>query len=306
MKKIKDIIIDTDPGHDDALAIMLAVKSNKFNIHMISTVAGNSTLENTTRNARYLLNLLKRNDIPVYSGASKPLKRELVQAFVHGKSGLQGIDPKIEANLNGKAIDKIIATIKENPGKITLVTLGPLTNIAIAIQKDPETMLKLKDIVIMGGAINVPGNQNGVSEFNMFVDPEAADIVFSFNIKKTLIPLDACNDIIMQIEDFNKLKGSDLHKPIISMIKHYIKNTEKDLGINGAFMYDPLTIYSLLNLKICKTNIYEIKVKKDSEKTRGKFITKLKENIQNPRDTLVIEKIPKNAFINDFIKTLSK
>lgn len=301
---MKDIIIDTDPGHDDALAIMLAVKSNKFKIHAITTVSGNSIIENTTRNARFTLRLLEREDIPVYSGSEKPLKRELVQAVVHGKSGFEGLDPKNEACLTGNAADKIIEIVKNNPGKITIITLGPLTNIAKAILKDPETMSKVERIAIMGGAINVHGNQRNVSEFNMFVDPEAADIVFGFNIKKRLTTLDACNHILLQLEDFNKLKGSALYEPIISLMKPYIKKILDDQKVAGALMYDPLTVYELLNPEACEYKIYNIKVDKDGENSRGKIIAILKDKYDNPRDTKVIMKISEDSFKKDFIGIL--
>src|SRR3989344_6601531 len=146
----RKIIIDTDPGHDDAMAILLAVKSGMFAIQAITTVCGNSTIENTTRNARYIMKLLDETEIPIFSGSSKPLERELIQAVVHGKSGLEGIDPANKAMLTNNAVDKIISIISNNPYKITLITLGPLTNIATAIQKSPSVMKKVKEIVSMG------------------------------------------------------------------------------------------------------------------------------------------------------------
>jgi inosine-uridine nucleoside N-ribohydrolase len=295
-----DAIIDTDPGHDDALAIMLAVKSNKFKIHMISTVAGNSTIENTTRNARHILKLLEKEDIPVFSGAEKPLKKELIQAVVHGKSGLEGLDPWTEPGLTGDAAEKMISLIKNNPFKIVLITLGPLTNIATAILKDPETMSKVKEIFIMGGAIKVPGNKFGVSEFNMFVDPDAADIVFSFGVKKTLVPLDACNHVTLQIKDFEKLHGSKLYLPIKSMIEPYIKNIYEDLQVKGALMYDPLTVYAIINPSACVPAIYNIKVDTSEEK-RGKMVYEPRERMQEKRDIIVIEHISKDSFKNDFV-----
>jgi len=297
-----DVIIDTDPGHDDALAIMLAVKSKKFRIHMISTVAGNSIIENTLRNASYILGLLGRKDIPLCSGAEKPLKRELIQAVVHGKSGLEGIDPKIETDIAGDAVDKIISVVNGNPGKITLIALGPLTNVATAILKDPQSMSKLKEMVIMGGAINVPGNKFGVSEFNMFVDPEAADIVFGFGVKKTLVPLDACNHVILQLEDFEKMKDSKLYAPVMAMMKPYIKNIFEDLEVKGALMYDPLTVYALLNPDACKFRIYNIKVDTGGDKRRGKIIAEPRNN--DARDTFVAEYISCESFKEDFIKII--
>jgi len=224
----RKVIIDTDPGHDDAMAIMLAIKSNALDVLALTTVCGNSTIENTTRNARYILNLLGRNDIPVYSGMEKPFKRDLIQAIVHGKSGLDGIDPQNEPKLTGNAVEKIIESVKANPNEVTLITLGPLTNIASAMQKNPSVMKKVKEIVSMGGAIRVPGNKNRVAEFNFFVDPEAAKILFDFPVKKALIPLDVCNKLRLSITDFKMIKNTVLRENLLKMVIPFSKNTQKN------------------------------------------------------------------------------
>lgn len=298
------IIIDTDPGHDDALAIMFAVKSEIFDIKAITSVAGNSTIENTTRNARYILNLLDREDIPVYSGSAKPLVRELIKAVVHGKSGLEGIDPKNESNLTNDAVDKIIKIVKENEN-ITLVTLGPLTNIARAIEKDKEVMKRVKQIVIMGGAIKVPGNKNRVAEFNIFVDPDAANIVFKFPVKKFLVPLDACNHVQLQLEDFEKLSGTSLYEPITAMMKPYIENIFKDEGIKAALMYDPLTVYYLFNPDVYKVKEYDLKIETRGELTRGMTVAELR-NSPKEYNINVIETIDGESFKRDFINILKQ
>lgn len=302
---MREVIIDTDPGHDDALAIMLAVKSGMFKIKAITTVAGNSKIENTTRNARFVLKLLNREDIPIYSGSSKPLKRDLIQAVVHGKNGFDGLNPKNEPGLTYNAVDKIISIIKDSPNKITLITLAPLTNIAKAILKNPKTMFKLKEIVIMGGTIRVPGNENRVAEFNIFVDPEAADIVLRFPVKKTLVPLDACNHVKMNLSDFKKIKNSSLRKPIISIMKPFIKNIFKESGINAALMYDPLTVYSIINPKVCKKRKYNIIVETKGEITRGMTVAELRKLKSEKPNIMVVEKIPERNFKEDFIKYLS-
>ena len=295
---MRNIIIDTDPGHDDAMALMLAIKSNKFNIKAITTVAGNSTIENTTRNARFILNLLGREDIPVYSGESKPLARELIQAVVHGKSGLEGIDPTNEANLTNNAVEKIIETV--NNENITLVTLGPLTNIAKAIQKNPEVMKKVEEIVMMGGAIKVPGNKNRVAEFNIFVDPEAADIVFEFPIKKTLVPLDACNKIEMTLEDFEKIDKGKIKEAILKMVKPYIRNIKSNEGVEAALMYDPLTVYYLINPQVCEVKDYNIKIETKGNLTRGMTVADLRLKPEDKPNVTVIEYISKEDFVKDF------
>jgi len=302
---MKDIIIDTDPGHDDALAIMLAVKSKKFTIQAITTVAGNSTLENATRNARYILKLLNQEEIPVYSGAEQPLERELVQAVVHGRSGLEGIDPTNPANLTGDAVDRILMLVDSQPDTISLIALGPLTNIAKAIQKNPEVMKKVAEILIMGGAVRVPGNKSRAAEFNMFVDPEAADIVFQLPVKKTLVPLDACNQVKLQMEDFEKITNPVLREPILSMMKPYIENTYKDEGVKAALMYDPLTVYYLINPTACEVREYDILVETKEEITRGKTIAELQIGSEKQNSVSVVEHISEEDFKKDFIAYLN-
>lgn len=300
------IIIDTDPGHDDALAIMLAIKSGLFDVKAITTVAGNSTIENTTKNARYILKLLDREDIPVFSGSEKPLKRDLIKAVVHGESGLEGLDPKNESNLTNNAVEKMLSTIENSPEKLTLVTLGPLTNIAKAIEKNPAIMSELKEIVIMGGAIRVPGNKNRVGEFNIFVDPDAAEIVFNSYIKKTLVPLDACNHVKLTLEDFEQIQNKSLREPILSMVKPYIENISADEGIKAALMYDPLTVYSLIKPNACKGKSYNVLVEAKGELTRGMTVADLRKISKDVPNIYVVETISEDDFKKDFINYLSE
>ncbi len=303
---MKRIIIDTDPGHDDAMAIMLAVKSGVLAIEALTTVCGNSTIENTTRNARYVLTLLGRNDIPVYSGAARPLARSLIQAVVHGESGLDGIDPTNRANLTYNAVEKILSIVRTNPRKITIVTLGPLTNIAQAIKKDPVTMKKVKALVIMGGAIRAPGNKNRVAEFNVFVDPEAADTVFSFPVEKTIVPLDACNHVKLSLNDFRAVKDKRLRLVLLKMVRPYIRNIVKDEGVKAALMYDPLTVYYLMNPRAAKTFTCNIRVETKGEHTRGMTVADLRTKPQEKANVTVVEHIRASRFTKDFIATLSR
>ncbi|MDD4983394.1 MAG: nucleoside hydrolase [Candidatus ainarchaeum sp.] len=302
---MKKIIIDTDPGHDDALAIMLAEKSRMFDILAITTVAGNTTIEKTTRNAKYVLDLLD-SKIPLYSGSEKPIKRELIKAVVHGESGLAGIDPEGEVELTNNAVDMILKLVKENPEEITLVTLGPLTNIARAIQRDPDVMKKVVEIVAMGGAIKVPGNKNRVAEFNFFVDPEAADIVFRFPVKKTIVPLDACNRIKLSLDDFKKIKNQKIRGPVLKMMGPYIENITADAGVRGALMYDPLTVYYLINPDSAKTKIYDLVIETKGEFTSGMCVLELRKRVKKEKNILVVEKINRESFKKDFIEILGR
>lgn len=300
------IIIDTDPGHDDAMALMLACKSTEFDILAVTTVCGNSTLKNTTRNAQFILDFLERKDIPVYSGAEKPVERELIQAVVHGASGLDGIDPTNEAVLTGDAVDQILRLVKSNPNEVTVVALGPLTNIALAIQKDPETMMSVKEIVMMGGAINVAGNKNRVAEFNIFVDPEAADSVMCFPVKKALVPLDACNHVLMQLQDVARVKDAPLRSLLNKMLKPYIANLAKDTGLKGALMYDPLTIFYLLQPTSCQTEMHSVLVETKGEITQGMTVVdKRKVTDGMDANVTVVMNIKSQDFIKCFIETLS-
>ncbi len=301
-----DAIIDTDPGHDDAMAIMLAVKSGLFRVKAITTVAGNTTVKNTTRNAQFVLKLLGREDIPVYSGSEKPLERELVKAVVHGETGLAGIDPTNEPILSRDAVARILEIVKGNPDRITLITLGPLTNIAKAILKDRRTMMKLRQIVIMGGAIRAPGNKNRVAEFNMFVDPEAADVVLGLPVKKTLIPLDACNHVRLGLEDFARIGNAKIRAATLAMAKPYIANIYKEEKVKAALMYDPLTVYSLMNPKACRKKGYDVKVETRGEITRGMTVADLRKWGGKEVNVTVVERISEKEFKRDFVRCLSR
>ena len=301
----KQIIIDTDPGHDDALAILLLEKSGLFDIKAITTVAGNSTIQNTTNNARYVLDLIKSN-APIYSGSEKPIKRELVKAVVHGEGGLAGAEVTKQEKLTGNASDKIIKIVRANPNKISILAIAPEINIAKAFIKDPELPSLIKEIVIMGGAISVPGNKNRVGEFNIFVDPDATDIVFKANVKKTLIPLDVCNEVFFSIKDFEKLKSSPIYQPIKSMMGFFIKGIQTFEKTTGALMYDPLAAYYLINPKAFKIIPMDIEIETQSELTRGMTVADKRTWGDKKCNVDVAVSVDKKAFTKDFFGILNK
>lgn len=302
MKKRK-IIIDTDPGHDDALALLLMEKSGLFDILAITTVAGNSTIQNTTNNARYVLDLIS-SSTPLYSGASSPLKRELIQGEVHGPSGLAGAIITKQQQLTGDAADRIIEIVKKNPKEVTILTLGPLTNLAQALNKDASIIPLIQEVVAMGGVIAVPGNKNRVAEFNIFVDPDAADIVFRAPIKKTLIPLDACNDVFLTLDDFDQLKKSFLYEPIKIMMSHYIKGIYTFEKTTGALMYDPLAAYYLINPTAFVTELMDIQIETRSELTRGMTVADQRVWGEKNLNVLVAKSADREKFTTDFLEIL--
>lgn len=302
------LIIDTDPGHDDAMAILMLLPSEKIDILAITTVAGNSSVKNTTRNACYILNLVKRNNIPVYSGAAKPLVRDLIQADVHGASGLDGSTSQMtkKLELTNDAPKQLVRLIKQNPGAVTILALGPLTNIATALELDPSIIKKIKNLVIMGGAINVPGNKSRVAEFNFFVDPEAAKIVLNSNLKIILVPLDACNEILMTKDDIGEFGLGKIGKTLAKMLKPYIKNIAKFEGVKGAMMYDPLAAYFLLSPASYKTRLMDIVIETSGEFTAGMSVADQRlVSDKNPR-IKVVTAINGKKFISDFIKSIKK
>lgn len=303
LKKQK-IIIDTDPGHDDALAIILAEKSKIFNIMAITTVAGNSTIQNTTNNARFILDLID-SDTKLYSGAKKPLKQELIQAVVHGDSGLDGIKIAKQEKLTNEATNKIIQIIKNNPKEVTILALGPLTNIAQAFTKEPSIIPLIKEVIIMGGAINVPGNKNRVAEFNLFVDPEAADIVFKTNIKKVLVPLDLCNSVFFSLKDFEKLKGTSLCQPVYSMMEKYIKGIYTFERTKGAIMYDPVAAYFLINPLAFTITEMDVQIETQGNLTRGMTVADKRLWGAKKMNVLVTQSLDKNQFKKDFFEIFS-
>ena len=304
MKKRK-IIIDTDPGHDDALAIMLIEKSELFDILAITTVAGNSTIQNTTNNARYVLDLIGSNT-PLYSCAATPLKIKLVQADVHGPSGLAGATITKKERLTGDAADRIIEIIRSNPNEISILTLGPLTNLAEALQKDKTIAPLIQEVIMMGGAIAVPGNKNRVAEFNIFVDPDAADIVFNASVKKTLIPLDACNEVFLTLDDFEQLKNSQLYEPIRAMMTHYIEGIQAFEKTTGALMYDPLAAYFIINPDAYVTERMDIQIETQSELTRGMTVSDRRTWGEKHLNILVAKSADRIAFVKDFLEILNR
>ncbi|MBI2233943.1 MAG: nucleoside hydrolase [Micavibrio aeruginosavorus] len=267
------IIIDTDSGADDALALLLLLGKAGMDILAVTTVAGNSTIENVTRNACAILDLAKRRDIPVHSGEAGPIARPLAKAVIHGEHGIAGIDMRATRyDLDTLAADKIVEIVRANPGEIRLLAIGPLSNIASAFQKDPQLPGLIRDIVIMGGAIDVCGNMSRMAEFNFFIDPEAADIVLRAPLKKTLIPLDPCMSNALPLDFFESLKGAPLHGPMTAMMAHFIDEMAQKRGAKGALVYDAIAAFYLIDPAAFTLVDMDIVVETRGEHTAGMSI----------------------------------
>ena len=209
----RKIIVDTDPSPDDAVAFLMALGSpGELEVLAISTVGGNVPLELTTKNALKALELVGRRDVPVYAGAKGPMVRQLETAeYVHGNTGFDGYDlpePKITA-APGFAPDKIVELIMENePKTITICALAPLTNIALAMAKEPAITKRIREIVLMGGARSEGGNVTPAAEFNIYVDPEAAHRVIRSGVPIVMIPLDCTHKALTSKARLNRLRAA--------------------------------------------------------------------------------------------------
>ncbi len=240
------VIIDTDPGCDDALALILACLSDKFDIKAITTVAGNAPIELTTCNAWYMLNLVHANNIPLYSGAKKPLNRAYKTDNFFGKSGLGGITAPTQATLTNNACQKIVEIVKKYPHEITLITLGPLTNIAQAFMNDEETMNLAKEIIMAGGIIESAGNITATAEFNFYSDPEAVSIVLKSRVKKTILPLDLRDKVHFFWQDVLSTKNLIIAPIITKMLEPFVEKYPNP----AAVLFDPFAIYYALHCDI--------------------------------------------------------
>ncbi|MDE3079366.1 MAG: nucleoside hydrolase [Paracoccaceae bacterium] len=249
----RKIIIDTDPGQDDAVAILLALASpEEVEVLGITAVAGNVPLPLTARNARIVCELAGKPDTKVFAGCDAPLSRKLVTAeHVHGKTGLDGPvlpDPTMPLQ-DAHAVDFIIDTLRsEAPGTVTLCPLGPLTNIATAIRKAPDIVARIQEIVLMGGAYFEVGNITPAAEFNIYVDPEAADIVFKSGAPLTVMPLDVTHKALTtrpRIEAFRAL-GTEPGRMVAEWTDFFERFDMEKYGSQGAPLHDPCVIAYLI------------------------------------------------------------
>jgi len=247
----KRIIIDTDPGVDDALTFLLALASPEVKLEALTTTQGNVTVEKGTRNALAVLELLGVSHIPVAQGTSLPLVGPLrASDQVHGQSGLGNARLPEPTNqpVPQHAIDYLIERFLAEPGELSLFAIGPLTNLALAIRKEPRFASAVKELVIMGGAIREGGNITPQAEFNIYADPHAAHIVFHSGMPITLIPLDVTHKTMLYSNQIDRLKTIDspVSRFIVDATADYVRYTESKTGIPGCALHDPLTLATVI------------------------------------------------------------
>ena len=272
----RKIIIDTDPGQDDAVAILLALASPEdFDILGIVAVAGNVSLAQNARNALKVIELAGRTEVPVYAGCERPMRRRLVTAeHVHGETGLDGPElPMPKTPLQSQhGVDFIIDTLRREPAKtITLCTLGPLTNIAMALIKAPDIADRVDQIVMMGGAYFEVGNITPAAEFNIYVDPEAADVVMRSGIDIVMMPLDVTHMISSTPARLDRIRanGNRCSQAVYEMLSFSERFDLAKYGSEGAPLHDPTVIAYLLKPELFDGRFINVTIETASELTLG-------------------------------------
>ncbi|MDN5969159.1 MAG: pyrimidine-specific ribonucleoside hydrolase RihA [Enterobacterales bacterium] len=297
------IILDCDPGHDDAIALILALASPELELKAVTTSAGNQTPEKTLRNALRILTLLQRSDIPVAGGAVKPLMRELIIADnVHGESGLDG--PELpEPNFAPQqcnAVELIAKTLRESKEPMTIVATGPLTNIALLLTSHAELQPKIARIVIMGGAAGL-GNWTPAAEFNIYVDPEAAEIVFQSGLPIVMAGLDVTHRAQIMSEDIERFRllGNPVAAVVADLLDFFMEyHKQEKWGFQGAPLHDPCTIAWLIKPSMFTCVERWVGVETQGKYTQGMTVVDYYGLTNNAPNTTVMMDIDRQAFVD--------
>jgi len=273
---VKRILVDCDPGHDDMMAIMLACASAELELAGVTTVAGNQTGEKTYRNALRTLTLIGRTDIPVARGADKPLLRPpTVAPEIHGVSGLDGADLP-EPGFQGvaeSAASFIVRTLMGSRNPLTLVPTGPLTNVALALLEEPKLAGKVERIVLMGGAV-ADSNISPAAEFNIYVDPEAAKIVFGSGIPIVMVGLDVTNKALLSFIEIDEIASwrGPVSRVVAPLLRFFAQANRDIFGFAGAPLHDALAVAHLLRPEVIRTRRMNVEIETAGELTRGRTV----------------------------------
>ncbi len=309
----RKIIIDTDPGQDDAVAILLAFASPEdVDVLGITAVAGNVPLPLTSRNARMVCELAGRTDAKVFAGCDAPLVRRLITAeHVHGKSGLDGPDlPEPTMPLQDQhGVDFIIDTLREQPaGSVTLCPLGPLTNIATAFDRAPDIIDRVQEVILMGGAYFEVGNVTPTAEFNIYVDPEAAEIVFKSGVKITVIPLDVTHKALVtkaRNSAFRAL-GTHVGEAVSDMTDFFERFDREKYGSEGAPLHDPCVIGYLIAPRLFTGRHINVEIETQSKLTLGMTVADWWRVTSREPNALFINDLDADRFFTLLTERLSR
>lgn len=299
----RPVIIDCDPGQDDAVALLLALASpDEIDLRGVTCVAGNVPLALTQRNARIVVELSGRRDVPVYAGCPRPILRRLVTAErVHGKTGLDGYDwsePTLQL-ADGHAVDFIVETcLAADDASMTICPVGPMTNVALAMIKAPEIVPKIREIAFMGGVARNPGNTTESAEFNIFVDPHAARVVMESGAPLTMFGLDVTHKAITTPERLDAIRaiGTPVSQAVSGMLAFYDRHDIERYGMPGGPLHDPCAIAWLLRPDLFQGKDCHVTVETSSELTMGRTVADWWGVTKKPANCRVIDGIDADGF----------
>lgn len=309
---MKKVILDVDTGVDDALAIIYGLESKKIDFLGITAVSGNVPLHMTEQNTRKVLKLIGREDIKVYPGADRPLIREPEYEYkVHGTDGIGNALDDMEVRDNNEeqfAPDFIVEQARKHKGDLTLIMVGPLTNLALALRKEPKIADWINQVIIMGGLVSEAGKGNKLpnSEFNIFADAESAAIVFHSGLEVTLVSLDVTLQTYMKLEHIEQLKGTKYYDFTLNSTKVFRNFSEMRYGTNGCALHDPLTIGYFLDPSYIETKKYFVDVETESPLGYGQTICDFRNLWKKEPNVNICVNVDAERFIHDFIETLKQ
>ena len=304
------IILDCDPGHDDAMAILLAHGTPEVSLAAITTVAGNHPVDITTLNALRVCSLAGIRDVPVASGCAAPLVRPLLTApEIHGTTGLEGHDwdePAMRA-VPEHAVDVIIDTVMAAPGEITLVPIGPLTNIAVALRREPRIAQRVRDVVLMGGSY-AGGNVTPAAEFNIYVDPEAAAVVFGAGWPLTMVGLEVTRKAAADEEVFRRVAALEtpVARAVVGMLRFYQRQQMSAVGVSEPPVHDPCAIARVARPELVPCREAHVEVELAGRFTTGMTVVDFRLRNRNQANACVGTGLDLAGFWDLFITALSR
>lgn len=302
MTKPRKVIVDADPGQDDAVAILVALASPELEVLGITVVAGNVPLSLTSKNALLMTELAQRTEVPVFAGCDRPMEKALYTAeYVHGATGIDGAGLGEPAASLGSAhaVDFIVDTVMASePGTITLCPLGPLTNVGTALKREPALADRLEAIVLMGGGFFEGGNTTPAAEFNIYVDPQAADIVFRSGVDITVMPLDVTHKAVITDEWLARLRahGSPVTESVAGMLEFYERWDVDKYGMEGGPLHDPTVIAYLLRPELFRGRVSNVVIETASSLTEGMTVVDYWQVTNRPPNALWVTEIDSAGF----------
>jgi purine nucleosidase len=304
------IIFDCDPGHDDAFALLLAARAPELKLLAVTCVAGNQTLDKTALNARRVMTVGGIHDVPVAAGMATPLVRPLVTApYAHGESGLDGYEfgpPEVDL-VPEHGVDLIIRIVKESPEPVTMVPVGPLTNVAMAFLRAPEIKENVSRIVLMGGAAHF-GNVTPAAEFNIYVDPEGAAVVFAAGVPITMVGLDATHQARVGAAERERIRalGTPVGQMVADLLAWFSRGSEQRAGWEGAPVHDALAVAAVIRPDLLSTRHVNVVVETAGTYTAGRTVCDLWRMTGREPNADVALGVNREAFVELLIEGLAR